>query len=365
MLNLQTSLFRDIVLPTTMRSLLIVGTQSSGTMSIQSKLNDIGLEIGHETADAQWEFCRDGTVSWFHGVRFLPRGDISVKSDAREVNIRSSIMTLCAKSWDNMGFHPALYRPPKRGCSYREKWNSCWVRECVNILVQEWGCGLLPPSSSGGNGNGVNACETPFATSLLQVRHPLRIMESLTAKFCVGNVPHSDLLIFVSALFPDSKFRKNDSRCLPIVANYVASYYEAMYAALVTSADDSDEEESSSNDSTIVEEKTQKVMLGIDAFYNIEDTNPCEVMALVDGKKGINEEKLGINEKKRQELCTEGATQSTHQRHSEKRKNQWNKGEKVKITVRDIALLEPMLAARVMKICRKGGYGDMCGDDSL
>ena len=31
----------------------------------------LSLEIGHESTDAAWDFTRDGSVSWFHGIRFL------------------------------------------------------------------------------------------------------------------------------------------------------------------------------------------------------------------------------------------------------------------------------------------------------
>eukprot|EP00965_Chrysotila_dentata_P155638 5142920-Pleurochrysis_carterae.AAC.2 len=32
----------------------------------------VRLQVGHEVSDTVWSFSRDGTVSWLHGLRFLP-----------------------------------------------------------------------------------------------------------------------------------------------------------------------------------------------------------------------------------------------------------------------------------------------------
>ena len=54
------------------RQLLIIASPSSGTAQIKAELEQkLRLEIGHETTDTAWHFVRDGTVSWFHGIRFL------------------------------------------------------------------------------------------------------------------------------------------------------------------------------------------------------------------------------------------------------------------------------------------------------
>ncbi len=34
---------------------------------------DLGLEIGYEDSDSSWNFVRDGTASWIHGVRYFDR----------------------------------------------------------------------------------------------------------------------------------------------------------------------------------------------------------------------------------------------------------------------------------------------------
>lgn len=56
----------------TPRQVLIVATPGSGTVQMSTELRTkLSLEIGHESTDAAWEFTRDGSVSWFHGIRFL------------------------------------------------------------------------------------------------------------------------------------------------------------------------------------------------------------------------------------------------------------------------------------------------------
>ena len=37
----------------------------------------------HENAEASWSFVRDGTVSWFHGIRYIARPgmDTNVKTN--------------------------------------------------------------------------------------------------------------------------------------------------------------------------------------------------------------------------------------------------------------------------------------------
>ena len=114
-LVLQSGMFGDtVILPTSVRQVLIVGTQSSGTTQMSRDLNAIGLEVAHESSEASWSFARDGTISWFHGIRFLRRPQ-------REEVASYSINWLCSRARRNIGFHPAMYRVPPRDrqCSYR------------------------------------------------------------------------------------------------------------------------------------------------------------------------------------------------------------------------------------------------------
>ena len=68
---------RPAVQLTDPRQVLIVGSISSGTTQVSADLKkQFGLEIGHENAESSWSFVRDGTVSWFHGIRYIPRPGI-------------------------------------------------------------------------------------------------------------------------------------------------------------------------------------------------------------------------------------------------------------------------------------------------
>lgn len=51
--------------------MLIVGTMGSGTAQMSRELMRLGVEVGHEVSDSEHELCRDGTISWVHGIRFL------------------------------------------------------------------------------------------------------------------------------------------------------------------------------------------------------------------------------------------------------------------------------------------------------
>jgi len=266
------------------------------TRALEHALRDVecSLQIGHETSDTIWSFARDGTISWMHGLRFLPG-----EAPARSVEI------MCERSRRNMGFHPAMFRPPHRGCSYRTEWDFCWSDECSDLVRAEWGCAAR------------RACETPYAVSMLQVRrllsgkfrgsrsptlalyhgcpcvcsvisltspftlaltlnlniatkarHPLRTAESLAVKFCEKGTggarfgaPHEHLGAFLSALFPsreESTWR--ELSCEETVGWYWAEYTEAMLRAV---------------DGGL-----------IDAVYKVEDLSPCQVARLAGFTEG-------------------------------------------------------------------------------
>mmetsp|Transcript_12607 Transcript_12607/g.29046 ORF Transcript_12607/g.29046 Transcript_12607/m.29046 type:complete len:344 (-) Transcript_12607:914-1945(-) len=217
------------------------------TRALEHALRDVecSLQIGHETSDTIWSFARDGTISWMHGLRFLPG-----EAPARSVEI------MCERSRRNMGFHPAMFRPPHRGCSYRTEWDFCWSDECSDLVRAEWGCAAR------------RACETPYAVSMLQARHPLRTAESLAVKFCEKGTggarfgaPHEHLGAFLSALFPsreESTWR--ELSCEETVGWYWAEYTEAMLRAV---------------DGGL-----------IDAVYKVEDLSPCQVARLAGFTEG-------------------------------------------------------------------------------
>lgn len=212
------------------RQVLIVGTMSSGTTQVAHELHsNFALEVQHEVSDSTTYFCRDGTVSWFHGIRFLPPPE-------EEPVLRMA--KLCVNFTNNMGFHPRMYAA--QPCSSWKPWSSCWMKSCFQLLRNEWGCSRRQD------------CETPFAVTLLQVRHPMHTMESLAAKFCTANstTVHPSFETFVGALFSV----QNLNSCLEWVATYVLEYNEAMLLAHQQGT--------------------------IDHWYRVEETSPCQVVAL-------------------------------------------------------------------------------------
>lgn len=213
------------------RQVLIVGTMSSGTTQVAHELShNFGLEVEHEVSDSTSYFCRDGTVSWFHGIRFLP--PLDEESLPR-------MAKLCVNFTSHMGFHPRMYAA--KSCSSTKTWSSCWMKYCFQLLQNEWGCTHR------------QNCETPFAVTLLQVRHPMHTMESLVSKFCTANntAVHSSFKTFVTALFHPVK---DLNTCLEWVATYVLEYNHAMLLAHKQGA--------------------------IDHWYRVEETSPCQVAAL-------------------------------------------------------------------------------------
>ena len=216
-LHLQSTYGRPAVAVNASRQLLIVGTQSSGTTDVTKRLQALGLEVEHESSDSAWTFARDGTVSWMHCLRFMPG-----VADAAQLD------GLCGESRRNMGFHPAMFRVPRRGCSYRSQWDACWRSECSDIVSAEWGCARR------------GECETPFARGLLQVRHPLRVIESLVVKFCNGHVdgtPHQYVVQMLASLWPPDRAGASSGvpwqrlGCVPLFAWYWTLYNEQMLQA--------------------------------------------------------------------------------------------------------------------------------------
>ena len=228
---------RPAVKITDPRQVLIIGTISSGTTQVYHDLKKkLRLEIGHENAETSWSFVRDGTVSWFHGIRYIPRPGIDTiefKDDAEkgEALFESVVNDLCRELHPSMGFHPFMFRSGK--CNLRQAWNPCWRDECRDILENEWGCGLRNSSDNRDSDSHSNtSCETPYRKILLQVRHPLRTIESLVTKFCINGVEgevQPAFLTFTSVLFPQHDF--SGMSCIESAGYYVTEYSSAMVAA--------------------------------------------------------------------------------------------------------------------------------------
>ena len=163
------------------RSLLIVGFMSAGTKQMTQELQSLGLELQHEQSDARRYQCRDGTISWAHAIRFL-----TFETEAARL---SAVGALCSSA-GIVGFSFAFFdaineckTPRQRDVATKHwHWDTCWASECERVLTQELGCAVeshQPP-------RGAAHCATPFARTLLQVRHPLRNLESLVAGYCAG-----------------------------------------------------------------------------------------------------------------------------------------------------------------------------------
>jgi hypothetical protein len=249
----------------TSRQVLILASQSSGTVQMTRELNDLlGLEIGHETVDAAWNYVRDGSISWFHGIRFL------TQPNTKE-GLLSSITGICNDDFltrFNMGFHPAEYGPPKGKCSYRSKWNDCWKAECFRILLDEWGCSIK------------GDCGVKFKYNLHQVRNPLRTIESLVVKFCIGGVEgqvQPALIAYAGSMFPFHDFSQDT--CIEAAGYFLVFYHEAMIAARKRGE--------------------------IDAFYRIEDTSACRVAEMA-GLFSLDTTVYEPNYRKVQKICREG-----------------------------------------------------------
>jgi len=267
------------------RQVLIVSTPGSGTVQMASSMKkQLGLEIEHESTDAAWSFARDGSISWFHGIRFLAPTDQKEKFD--------SIHAICnapQSTHENMGFHPAMYGPPRNNCSYRAKWNECWKSECYVMLLHEWAC------------MSNLSCDINFKANLHQVRNPVHNIESLITKFCVGGLEGSvqePFVKYASALFPTHDFA-NDS-CIDAVSYFVVMYLEAMVKA---------------------REKGH-----IDSFYKIEDSSACEV-ADAAGLTQLSTTVYEPNHERIRKLCNDSDVRSAAKNVVEQNKNKVNKGQ--------------------------------------
>lgn len=248
------------------RPLLVVGSMSSGTSQVAHQLAAMGLEIGHELSDTLWYPVRDGTVSWFHGIRYLPR-TVAV--------LQYSIPTICESFLPSMGFHPAMFRASPCGSfgtvSAASTWSSCWRRECHQLLYKEWGCALpTHPNIRNQQERGEEEefdknlhpllsqpCLTPFHRVLHQVRHPLRTIESLVAKFCIngteGQVQPSFQRVTYALFFPGTNMSDvTPWSCIETAARYMVQYNRAMMDAM-------------------------EQLQSIDGRYRIETTTPCQV----------------------------------------------------------------------------------------
>lgn len=231
------------------RQVLILGSMSSGTSSIAEELRSKFLEVGHEDADSTWKFVRDGTVSWFHGIRYFPSADRRAKLE--------TIVQICTISWhttsrkeSNYGFGPTLFGNPNYECSFwHPNFQQCYLKSCHNALLREYGCALEP-----------RGCDTPFESTLLQTREPWKIISSLAAKYCFNDGLLDDtvypltlqrLLVAMGLV----TFSDPPAPCAAQMMEYVVNYYNKIL----------DNAASSASNVTV---------------YSIEETTPCQITKL-------------------------------------------------------------------------------------
>jgi len=297
--HLQSGWMRQPVADNGVRQMLIVGAQGSGTTETTNRLQALGLEVAHESSDATWMFARDGTVSWLHAMRFFP-GEAS----------NASLHGICASSRRNMGFHPAMYRVPRRGCSYRQEYDNCWRAECVDIVVREWGCAARAVGDPAGG------CETPYARALLQVRHPLRNVESLCVKFCttLESEPHPHVLAFLRALWPSHPWDSVHG-CAYTMGWLWTLYNEAMLSA------------------------HQDARRLIHSWYRVETSDACSTAELA-GLLAADTSVDAYAHDKALAGCAGGA--GPKQEPSEQRANQRNKGQ---VRLRLVDVVSPPASA--------------------
>jgi len=276
----------------TPRQLLVVATPGSGTVQMSAELrNKLSLEMGHESTDAAWEFTRDGTISWIHGMRFL----IPPTDDHEKIRLVAQICDGDTEIFKNMGFHPAMYGPPRNKCSYRNEWDACWKSECYVTLLKEWGCG--------------KNCEINFAKNIHQVRNPMETLESLVAKYCIGGLGGmvaGPFLTYASVLFPSHDFY-NDS-CVEATGTFMVMYLEAMVEA--------------------------RLRGDIDDFYRIEMSSACDV-AKAAGLLSPNTTVYEPNHIHIKSLCDKENENSPAQKIVEKKLNKVNENQ-VKLGWQDL-----------------------------
>mmetsp|Transcript_13638 Transcript_13638/g.17775 ORF Transcript_13638/g.17775 Transcript_13638/m.17775 type:complete len:340 (-) Transcript_13638:6-1025(-) len=221
------------------RAILVVGTMSSGTTGLTHRLRAIGLEVGHEESDARRQPCRDGSVSWIHGLRYIP-------SHEDKVDIRERAKRICEVQRP-MIFSPNQFYVPFGKCYTPDPlWTPCWKRICEETFIENIGCSVKADQ----------ACPTPFQKTFILSRYPLNIISSLSTKWCTPGLENSfDPWVkqsrgkaswfaqftnrmeryhfhdFLQELFPAEVYPhiwENGNSCTERLAWYVVEYYGAM-----------------------------------------------------------------------------------------------------------------------------------------
>ncbi|KAA8493133.1 hypothetical protein FVE85_8578 [Porphyridium purpureum] len=213
------------------RQVLIFGVQGSGTTQTTARLVHLGIEVAHESSDAKNTYCRDGTVSWVHGMMALPPPSDHEKS----------VKVLCEKPRPNI-LHSTQFEPPDEAkCSTRVLWSTCWRQECERVMRLYHGCLLR------------NDCPTRFSSYLLQIRHPLKNIASLVVKFCKTagkhELPHPDVLAVLEALYPSIEWAAMQGGCVEVFSNYWLAF-------------------------------NANILNVVSKWYRVEETPPCAIASM-------------------------------------------------------------------------------------
>ncbi|CAM9253070.1 unnamed protein product, partial [Laminaria digitata] len=282
------------------KQILVVGTVGSGTAQMSKTLVELGVEVGHEASDSERDFCRDGTISWAHGIRFLSG--------------TPNLSLLCSSSLHH-SYSSSMFQAPS-ACSFLERlWDSnCRAQDCYSVTIREYGCALRAKGGErveGGErgGRNVEGCATPFRHSLLQVRHPLRtvaylVYKSAASKEAAGRDCSNgqQRLTAVRALFPDkvvrSQLRDNgpafedfewakvSASCLEIWGWYWVVYNRAM-------------------------------LQGVDGWYRVEDTTPSKVASLAGFSSTSINQALSVAEAAEEKRQREGKANQPREGYTE------------------------------------------------
>jgi hypothetical protein len=266
---------------------------------------ELGLEIGYQNSDSSWNFVRDGTVSWIHGLRYFDRiGKISTNSSngSTDLAFEEKVLHLCRLKWaltydsrDRYGFEQTVFGSDAdfNNCSFlNPDSRRCQLPVCEAAIKKEYGCAL----NSNTEEEEHTTCDMmPFRTTLLQTRQPWHIVQSMVGRYCwkkeavQENMPSSleallTALEMIPAIDPggdntiddsvaDSSNNDNDNSTASIVPkaghcvnqfiDYVTGYYNTLL--------------DNSNNATSTSNRSSNNMVKI---FKIEEASPCEVAEL-------------------------------------------------------------------------------------
>ena len=303
---------RPIVHPTNdMKQVLILGSEINENKHLANGLAHrstlLNLEIGLETTNTFSYFCRDGTISWFHVMRYIKKRPwnmielntaAAATSDNQNGNVidnpdeakKQKLQEIQYNAWKELCidrteglvglFHPK--HQIQSQCSSkswipsfgRDEWSHCYARECLKIVNNMWGCAWKELEEEDGDhedtgDESTKGCLPQFTKVLHQVRHPLRTIEKLNATFCGGNNDddasrekyRTSFISLISSWFPfeegrtEGKLQLRDYSalsCLDTMGVYVVEFHTTLLHAY---------------DDGLVHGR-----------FQIETTSPCEVV---------------------------------------------------------------------------------------